>query len=184
MSDYKEFERFSRDLKRGLKPAVSVKVNKSEVDLLMLVSRMPNHPFRHYARMIHLEKSSFSYVVDLLVLKGLVEKVEDPEDKRRKSLVITDKGNELVKELGKERDEFISNRLSVLTDEEKVELDQALETVKRLGEKIRESIPEECRPPRGDFMRGKRPPMPDFKEHEEMMREKRKMMKGMHKGDK
>lgn len=56
MLDFKEFERFAMETKRGFRPSVSVKVNKSEVDLLMLVSRKPNRSFREYGKRIHLEK--------------------------------------------------------------------------------------------------------------------------------
>lgn len=158
MLDFKELERFAMGIKRGFRPSVSIKVNKSEVDLLMLVSRKPDRSFREYGRRIHLEKSSFSYIVDLLVLKELVVKVEDEEDKRRKTLRITEKGEDLVKELGKQRDDYINEVLSVLSKDEKEELEKAVATVKKLNGKIRETRHNDRRHHREEFPKGEIPP--------------------------
>jgi DNA-binding MarR family transcriptional regulator len=161
MLDFKELERFSRDMKRGFRPHVSEKVNRSEVDLLMLVSRDPNQSFRRYGKHIHLEKSSFSYIVDLLVLKGLVVKIEDEEDKRRKTLEITEKGEALVKELGQQRDAYIEKRLSIFTKEEIDELENVVKVTEKYGEKLRKAFPYEDERPH----RRKRQPDLEYRSH-------------------
>jgi DNA-binding MarR family transcriptional regulator len=161
MLDFKELERFAKDMKRGFRPHVSEKVNRSEVDLLMLVSRDPNQSFRRYGKHIHLEKGSFSYIVDLLVVKGLVIKIEDEEDKRRKTLEITEKGESLVKELGQQRDEYIKKRLSIFTKEEIEQLENVVKVTEQFGEKLRQAFPhEEDRPPRR-----KRKPDLEYRSH-------------------
>ena len=85
MVDFRDLERFAKGISRGFHPAVSINVNRSEVGLLMMLSEEKRRPFKHYGSRLHMEKSSFSYIVDLLVLKELVIKVEDENDKRRKS---------------------------------------------------------------------------------------------------
>ena len=89
---------------------------------------------------IHLEKSSFSYVVDLLVLKELVISVEDENDKRRKTLELTSKGKKIVEELNNQYEEYYTRRMSIFSEEEINELKESMVVIKRLSKKMKEFI--------------------------------------------
>lgn len=133
-------ERFHKDVKRDFHPAVTTKINRSEMDLLLVLNEVPNQPFGFYGHHIHLEKSSFSYIVDLLVLKELVIKSEDENDRRKKSLELTPKGQKIVEELNTQYDEYYKNRISIYSKEELKELDEAVLVIKKLSRKMKEYI--------------------------------------------
>lgn len=130
-------ERFHKDVKREFRPSTSVKINRSEMDLLLVLSRVAEKSFRFYGRHIHLEKSSFSYVVDLLTLKDLVSKEENEQDKRRKSLKLTSKGEQIVNELKEQYEAYYENRMSIFNSDELTELETAVKTIDELSQKLR-----------------------------------------------
>jgi DNA-binding MarR family transcriptional regulator len=138
MVDFRDLERFAKGISRGFHPAVSINVNRSEVGLLMMLSEEKRRPFKHYGSRLHMEKSSFSYIVDLLVLKELVIKVEDENDKRRKSIELTQQGKSIVDELKTQHQTYVNEKLSVFSKEELKELEEAVKVVKKLGEKLRQ----------------------------------------------
>lgn len=138
MYEFDALERFHKDLKRGFHPATTEKINRSEMDLLVTLKKFPGQPFRFYGRHIHLEKSSFSYVVDLLVLKELVVKQDDQEDRRKKTLVLTEKGETTVEELKSQYKAYIDKKMSIFTAEEQKDIRQALEVIKEHGAKLHE----------------------------------------------
>lgn len=133
-------ERFHKDVKRDFHPAVTTKINRSEMDLLLVLNEVPNQPFGFYGHHIHLEKSSFSYIVDLLVLKELVVKVEDENDKRRKTLELTNKGKNIVQELQTQYETYYQNRIGIYSKEELKELEEAVIVIKKLSKKMKEFI--------------------------------------------
>lgn len=133
-------ERFHKDVKRDFHPAVSVKINRSEMDLLLVLQEMPNQPFRFYGHHIHLEKSSLSYIIDLLVLKGLVIKIENESDKRKKTLELTSNGLEIVQELTSQYDEYYQKRISIYSEKELEKLTEAVAVIKVLSKKMRDFI--------------------------------------------
>ena len=133
-------ERFHKDVKRDFHPAVTTKINKSEMDLLLILHEKPNQPFKFYGHHIHLEKSSLSYIVDLLVLKELVIKVEDVDDKRKKTLELTSKGLKIVQELVSQYDDYYKKRISIYSEEELLKLKEAISVIKVLSKKMRDFI--------------------------------------------
>lgn len=134
--NFKALARFSRGIERGFKPQFDFKLNRKEGELLMMLEHRPNRPFIEYAHHLRLEKSSFSYLVDLLETKELVEKVDNEEDKRKKTLKLTVKGSNTVEGLEVQHHEFMQERLRIFSKEELSELKNAVETVERLGKKL------------------------------------------------
>ena len=74
--------------------------------------------------------------MDLLETKELVEKVDNVEDKRKKTLKLTVKGSNTVEGLEVQHHEFMQERLRIFSKEELSELKNAVETVERLGKKL------------------------------------------------
>jgi DNA-binding MarR family transcriptional regulator len=82
-----------------------------------------------------------SQMLERLVQQGLIVRSEDPNDRRSKHLVLTDKGQEILHEGILARQKWIEELAELLTDEEK---DQALGVLQILVEKTSqlENIPE------------------------------------------
>jgi MarR family 2-MHQ and catechol resistance regulon transcriptional repressor len=73
--------------------------------------------------------SDTSRIVDRLVLKGMVKKTICPTDKRLVDVVITDKGQKLLKKLDQESD-HISEIMSALSDKEAEQLSLLLDKLR------------------------------------------------------
>lgn len=138
MIDVTVLRKFSHEIHKGFKPQLTMKINKKEVELLMALTKDPNKPMRKYGRHLRLEKGSFTYVVDLLEAKGLIERILDEEDKRKRTLSLTTKGNTIVEEILVQHDVYIENRFAVFNENEEKELSAAIETIGRLFEKLPE----------------------------------------------
>lgn len=135
---YDVFNKFAGYFRRGFKPETEPRLNPSEVELLQAIKRHPDMPLFLYGKVIRLEKSSMSYLVDLLEVKKLIEKQEDQEDRRRKSLTLTAEGEKMVEELNKQHTKFVEERLKVFTDSEKEKLDEVYATLLELESKLDE----------------------------------------------
>lgn len=78
---------------------------------------------------------NMTVVVDNLEKEGLVERVDDPEDRRAYNIKLTAKGKKLFDEIFAKHAEFIAETASVLTTKEQEELGKLL---KKLGLALRE----------------------------------------------
>lgn len=95
---------------------------------------------------MRLEKSSFSYLVDLLDTKKLIEKVEVEDDRRKKTIKLTLKGSEVIKNLQIQHHDFMQDRLSIFTSEELSELSNAVKIIEKLIKKL-PNEPRKHQPP-------------------------------------
>src|SRR5215211_5185058 len=68
-----------------------------------------------------------SQLVDKLVQSGLVQREEDPQDRRAKLLNLTDKGQELIQQSIEERYRWVDQLAGELTAAERVKVSEALD---------------------------------------------------------
>jgi DNA-binding MarR family transcriptional regulator len=68
-----------------------------------------------------------SQLVDKLVQSGLIQRVEDPNDRRAKLLNLTDKGKELIQRGMEERYRWVSELTDKLTAKEQEQISEALD---------------------------------------------------------
>ena len=68
-----------------------------------------------------------SQLVDKLVQSGLIQRVEDPNDRRAKLLNLTDKGKELIQRGMEERYRWVNELTEKLTAAEQVQISEALD---------------------------------------------------------
>lgn len=68
-----------------------------------------------------------SQLVDKLVQSGLIHRVEDPQDRRAKSLKLSEKGKELILEGIEERYRWVESLVGKLTAEERAKVSEALD---------------------------------------------------------
>jgi len=74
-----------------------------------------------------------SQLVDKLVHSDLIQRVEDPNDRRAKLLSLTDKGTELVQQGIEERYRWVDELSDRLTTEERVRISEALDILTRVA---------------------------------------------------
>jgi DNA-binding MarR family transcriptional regulator len=77
-----------------------------------------------------------SQLVDKLVQSGLMAREEDPHDRRAKLLNLTDKGKELIQQGIEERYRWVAQLAEKLTDEERVQISDALNIMTRAAEQL------------------------------------------------
>ena len=77
-----------------------------------------------------------SQLVDKLVQSGLMTREEDPSDRRAKLLNLTDKGEELIRQGIEERYRWVDQLAEKLTDEERVQISEALNIMTRAAEEL------------------------------------------------
>jgi DNA-binding MarR family transcriptional regulator len=84
-----------------------------------------------------------SQLVDKLVQSGLLQRVEDPSDRRAKLLSLTDKGRDLVSKGIQERYRWVEEMEAKLTAEQRSQISEALDIMTRLGQELEMAVPEE-----------------------------------------
>lgn len=89
-----------------------------------------------YADKMHIAKSNFTKIVDCLIADGFIERVNDPEDRRKIKLMITEKGKTKVVEDKKCMVLRLENRLSILDDEDVEILIASLKNLERIANKM------------------------------------------------
>jgi DNA-binding MarR family transcriptional regulator len=81
------------------------------------------------AERLKLSKAATSHLIEQLVVKGFVTRIEDSVDRRRKSVSITPKGNRIVERLMQLRRNTFQVALNHLTPELVQELDKVISRV-------------------------------------------------------
>ena len=77
-----------------------------------------------------------SQLVDKLVQSGLIQRVEDPNDRRAKLLSLADKGEELVQQGIEERYRWVDELAAKLSAEERAQVSDALDIVTRAAREM------------------------------------------------
>jgi DNA-binding MarR family transcriptional regulator len=134
--DIKILDKFSRTIMHTFRPQVDIDLKPKEYHLVTMLMQKPNRPLHEYAHHIGLEKGSFTYLVQVLELKGLLTRLDDENDRRKKTLVLTDEGKSLAITLDKQFNDHINHVLSDLSKDEKEKLDEAFETIKSILPKL------------------------------------------------
>jgi len=91
----------------------------------------------------HMEitNAATSQLVDKLVQAGLLEREEDPNDRRAKQVTLSPKGREFIAQGIQERYRWMEELEENLTPDEKVKIAEALTLMVRAVEKINEKVP-------------------------------------------
>jgi MarR family transcriptional regulator, lower aerobic nicotinate degradation pathway regulator len=84
----------------------------------------------YLGRLIYLDAATIKGVVDRLCLRGLVTALNDPKDRRRRAVTLTDRGREVTEQAIKVAAEITAATLTPLTTEERR---QVVKILKKLG---------------------------------------------------
>lgn len=108
-------------------------VTLSQVSILKRLDREGPHTVADLARLDKITHQSVTVSVAGLAESGLVQRVPDPHDLRRKLLVITDEGKRLLAERRDAGHERLTDAITIrLSDAERAHLSTALVLLRRL----------------------------------------------------
>lgn len=97
--------------------------------LELLYNKGP-HTVQKISEKLSIPSGSITYVVDKLEKKEFVKREPSPTDRRASNVVLTEKGQRLFEEIFPQHVKVISENLSFICNEEKIQLTELL---KRLG---------------------------------------------------
>jgi DNA-binding MarR family transcriptional regulator len=93
-------------------------INFPQLRILFRVRSHPGIDLRTLAEQIGISASGASQQVDKLVARGFLMRQDDPDDRRRLSLELTERGQQATGEISRATRSFIESALSVLTPDE------------------------------------------------------------------
>lgn len=111
-------------------------LNRTHWRTLMHIAESGPDCMKGICRRVGLEAGSFTPVADRLIEKGLLERYQDPGDRRRNLLRLTSGGVSAGKKMRELMNAHFSMRLSVLDEVELTELAAALNTIRHINVKL------------------------------------------------
>ena len=121
--------RLARELR---KETETLGVTARQVTLLWLIRTNPGLSLRELAAEEGISAPALSGYVDRLERAGLIERVRDPDDRRRVGLTLTEEGSRLLKRVRARRTTWLAERLRELEPEEIAAVEAAIEPLMRL----------------------------------------------------
>lgn len=103
--------------------------------ILELLYNKGPHPIQKISEIFSIPSGSITYVVDKLEKKGFVERLSIPGDRRKTNVTMTSEGQNYFDTIFPKHVQTISDNLSFVTDEEKLEL---IVLLKKIGYGIKE----------------------------------------------
>jgi DNA-binding MarR family transcriptional regulator len=111
-------------------------LNKTQIRTLMMIYWHHSSHMGYISNRLNLEKGSFTSVVDSIRRKKLIELAPVPDDRRKKQIVLTDRGRDMVQSLQNSFAQHLQSKLEVLTERQQKELFTAAETLRTIAEKL------------------------------------------------
>lgn len=105
-------------------------ISTENFSILELLFNKGPHTVQSISEKLSIPSGSITYVVDKLEKNEFVKRNPSPTDRRASNVVLTDKGHSLFEEIFPQHVEVISENLSFISNEEKIQLTDLL---KRLG---------------------------------------------------
>jgi len=93
-------------------------INFPQLRILFRVRSRPGIDLRTLAEQMGISASGASQQVDKLVERGFLVREDDPDDRRRLSLELTERGQQATGEISKATRSFIESALTVLSEDE------------------------------------------------------------------
>jgi MarR family 2-MHQ and catechol resistance regulon transcriptional repressor len=111
-------------------------LGESDFRVLEVLLHKGAQPVNTIGPKVNLTPGSISVAVDRLHGRGLVSRVEDPEDRRVRIVDLTPRGRELIVPVFRRRAALLEEVFAVLRPEERVQLERLLKAVGRNAESL------------------------------------------------
>ena len=108
--------------------------------LLMHLRHHANCGISGISEHMEISNAAASQLVDKLVQAGLLERTEDPHDRRAKQVSLTPVGEEFVEEAIAERSRWVDELANVLNAEDREKVAEALDVLAEVSQRL--EIPE------------------------------------------
>ncbi|MFH0975263.1 MAG: MarR family transcriptional regulator [Spirochaetota bacterium] len=114
-------------------------INKTQINILMLIYEHSAKSMSEISLMTGLEKSSFTRSIDYLVKNGFITRNSPVNDRRKIKLSLTGKGLKAAKLIKKDFNAYLDSLISYFSEKEKEEFFNSLTTVTKYVSKILET---------------------------------------------
>jgi len=109
-------------------------LSMAQFSILMQLHYRSNCGVSDISERFDITSAAASQLVDKLVQSGLMQREEDPHDRRAKLLNLTDKGTELIRQGIEERYRWVDQLAERLTAEERIQVSDALNIMTRAAQ--------------------------------------------------
>jgi DNA-binding MarR family transcriptional regulator len=106
-----------------------MRITFPQLRILFQVRNNPEVDLRTLATRLGISTSAASQQVDKLVERGFIDRSEDPEDRRRVRLVVTEDGQQITGEISRATNSYLETIFAGLSTEELTDLSRALTRV-------------------------------------------------------
>lgn len=117
-------------------------LSRPQVHALLHIYHSGECPISEIGSLTNSSPAAASQMVERLVQQGLVERREDPQNRRIKKLSLTDKGLELINQ-GMTSNHFLAELMGVLTEEQRETVYTAFGYLAQAGRQIESSRKQE-----------------------------------------
>jgi DNA-binding MarR family transcriptional regulator len=112
----------------------------SQIGALFAIHRQGTCAVNDIGEYLGISPPAASQMLNRLVEQGLIQRTEDPEDRRLKRLVLTDKGQETVQQSIRARQHWLQRLAESLTMEEQAEVSAALDLLNEKAAMLDEAV--------------------------------------------
>jgi DNA-binding MarR family transcriptional regulator len=125
--------------------AKSIGLSMPQFGILMQLHHRGNCGIGDVGERFDITNAAASQLVDKLVQSGLIQRQEDPNDRRAKLLNLTDKGRQLVQQGIEERYRWVDQLAGKLTAEERAKVAEAMNIMTQAAQELEsETGPQEA----------------------------------------
>jgi DNA-binding MarR family transcriptional regulator len=123
--------------------AKSTGLSMPQFSILMQLHHRGNCGIGDISERFDVTTAAASQLAEKLVQSGLIQRGEDPQDRRAKLLNLTDKGRELIQRGIEERYRWVEQLEEKLTVDEQAQVSEALNTMTRAARELEEEPAQE-----------------------------------------
>jgi DNA-binding MarR family transcriptional regulator len=116
--------------------AKSTRLSMPQFSILMQLHYRGPCGMSEISERFEISAAAASQLVEKLVQNGMIQRDEDPHDRRAKLLKLSEKGDALIKQGIEERYRWVDQLAEKLSDEERVQISEALNIMTRAAEGI------------------------------------------------
>ena len=114
-------------------------VSMQQLGLLFLIQSENGKPMKYYGERMMISRPNLTVMADRLIAEGLVERGEDPEDRRVVILRITEKGAARLAQHQEQAIKVLSNRFEAFEDRDVERLNQLFTEISLIFDRMADS---------------------------------------------
>jgi DNA-binding MarR family transcriptional regulator len=125
-----------RSLRERAQLAKAIGLSMPQLGILMQIHFRGNCGISEISNRFDITNAAASQLVDKLVQSGLIQRAEDPHDRRAKLLNLTEKAKELIQQSTERRYRWVEDLARKLSAEEREQVNEALNIMTRVTQEL------------------------------------------------